>query len=217
MPFQGNLTAIFQKCSLYISVPPNISVKFSYWFPGYLPLIPFYKMWKITGTPLNPSLSSRDQHQQELVTFLKLSYGFWEEPRSISKGVEQAPLSKESWELAIQLCIFVSFEWETFWITGNILTFFFFPEGGRNGWWAQQRTQCVILGTGGAAHGIPHVACTADKAMSHCKGCRSPVPGYGANWFCFSFKWNNEVGLESVTFSFQEWPESFSLVWVQVQ
>lgn len=130
MPIQGNLTAMFQKRSLYISVPPNISVKVSYWFPGYFPLIPFYEMWKITGTPLNPSLSSRDRHQQEPVTFFKLSHGFWEEPRSISKGVEQAPLSKESWELAMQVCAFVSFEWETFWITGNILTFFFFQKVG---------------------------------------------------------------------------------------
>lgn len=126
MPIQGNLAAMFQKRSLNISVPPNISVKVSYWFPGYFPLIPFYEMWKITGTPLNPSLSSRNWHQQEPVTFFKLSHGFWEEPRSISKGVEQAPLSKESWELAMQVCAFVSFEWETFWITENILTFFFF-------------------------------------------------------------------------------------------
>lgn len=92
----------------------------------------------------------------------------------------------------MQVCIFVSFEWETFRITET--SWPFLSRGGKNGWWAQQRTQCVILGTGGAAHGIPHVVCTADKEMSHCKGCRSPVHGYEANCFSFSFKWNTEAG-----------------------
>lgn len=52
----------------------------------------------------------------------------------------------------------------------------------------EQRAQCVVLGAGGTAHGIPRLVCTADKGMRGCKGCRSPVNGYEANGFNFSSK-----------------------------